>query len=205
MLHRVGMPLDIMAQRLERVARGFGARQHDHTVTRSMGQKYRRVVVRCGPLGCGGGGQRQVTRQTHDARQPLGVAQPDHQCHRTALRKARNHDAAGRYAALFLTGNQRFDGRLRLAQSGFVFALDQISAQNVVPGRHLKTTVDGDRHDGRAGKKKAHIAHTGQIELLGNRQKVSAVGTEAMHDKDGGNRVFTGLGFDNLEGHGWAG
>ena len=101
----------------------------------------------------------------------------------------------GRYAARLFALDQGVNGQLRMAQTGFVLALREVSTQNVVPGGHLIAAIDGHRHHRRVRKNKTHRTHAGQIELLGNGKEIAAISTQAVQYQHCGNRVFAGLGF----------
>ena len=70
-----------------------------------------------------------IAGQAQQAGQFFRMAQAGLQGHRTALRKAGQHDACGRNAARLFAGDQRFDLQLRRAQAGFILASRQIGAE----------------------------------------------------------------------------
>ena len=167
-----------------------------------MRQKNRYIGVGRTAFGCQCGSQRQVARQAHDAGQPLRETQAGHQGHGTALRETGNHDASGRYAALDLALDQLVHAVLGLAHSLFVLARCDIGAQNVVPGRHLVAAVDADGNHRRIREQKADRTNAGQIQLLCDRYKVTAVRAQAVQNKNRGDWLLAGLGFDNFKRHG---
>jgi hypothetical protein len=101
-----------------------------------------------------------------------------------------------RAAGGLLAGDQRLDGGLGTTQAGLVLALGQVGAHDVVPGRHPVAAIDGDRDHRRVREHEAHRADRGQVELVGDRDEVIAVGTQAVHEEDGGHGIRAGFDFD---------
>ena len=167
-----------------------------------MGHENRRLLVGGAALGHQIGRQRQIPRQRHDAGEFAGITQAGMQHHRTALGKTGQHDLFGFYAALQFALYQRLDRVRGVPYAGFVFKPLGLGAENVVPGRHDITTIQGHRNtrcmreheaDGRAG---------GQIELGHNGGKVVAVRAQAMQPDDGGSGMGAAGGLDAGQGGG---
>ena len=157
-LHGVLMSLNCVAQRLQMVTRGGGTRQQHHRVAGAMDHENRHILVGGAAPGSGFVGQRQIARHAQQAGQPVAVAQAGHQRHGAALRKAGQHDEMGRYAARLLAPYRGVNSQLRMAQTGFVLTLRQVSAQNIVLGRHLLDAIEGHRHHGCVRENKTHRA-----------------------------------------------
>src|SRR5450830_1212456 len=74
-LHGVAVPLHAIAQLGEQIARGFASGRYHHRVHAAVGHEDRGVGVGRCALSRQGVGQWQVTRQGHEACEPLGEAQ----------------------------------------------------------------------------------------------------------------------------------
>ena len=201
MFHRVVVPFHVAAQALQQVAPCRAAGQRHDAVAAPVGQKHRQAVTGRVALGCAAGGQRHVARQPGNAGQAIGMPQARAQCNRATLRKACQHDAAGRHAARHFAVDELADLLHRIAHAGFVFALDQVRAQDVVPGAHGLAAVDGDAPHRRAWHQVAHGADGSEVEFIGHGQEVGAVGTQAVQDDDAGAWRGGGVDLDGLQGH----
>ena len=166
-----------------------------------MPHKYRHLLAGKAALCRGFVRQRQVTRHANYAGQLVCMAQANHQRHGATLGKSSHYDSLGRHAACDFMRNQHLDIGLRLAQAGLVLTPTQVGCHDVIPGRHGHAAIDRHRYDRCIGEQKPHRADAGQIELFGDRQEVLPIRPQPVHDKNGRNRLFAGLGFDNLKGH----
>ncbi len=198
------MPLDLVAERLDDLARLFGAGKRHHRILHAVRHEDRRTQARFAALGAGDAGQRQVARQAQHARQFLGMAQTRLQRHRATLREAGQDDARGRDAARFFAGDQRLDLQLRCAQAAFVFAPREVGGDDVVPRAHHVAAVDRHRHRVRMREHEADARQAGQVQFAHERHEVVAVGAQAVQPDDGDGRIRGGLDFDIVQqlGHG---
>src|SRR5439155_1179675 len=142
MLHRVLVPLDAVARALEELARHLRALDGDERVVEAVRHEDRHAPVGGAGLRGEAARERQVRRERHDARQPLGVAQPRLERDRPALREARQHEARGRNAPRFLARDQLLDARLRGADARGVLAAHALQRVDVVPRAHDGAAVD---------------------------------------------------------------
>jgi hypothetical protein len=155
-------------------------------------------------LGRGVCGHRQVARQPDQPRQPAAVAQPGTQRDGATLREARQHDPLGRHAARHLALEQRVHASEAVAQAGLVFVaaegVGRAGARvDVVPRAHRVAAVDGHGPHRRARDHPAHGADGLEPHLVGKRETVSAVGTQAVQHHDGGARRGGGVQLDGLQ------
>mmetsp|Transcript_40326 Transcript_40326/g.112116 ORF Transcript_40326/g.112116 Transcript_40326/m.112116 type:complete len:310 (-) Transcript_40326:365-1294(-) len=187
------MPLDLVAQCAQCIAAGRAAGRHDDVVLRAVRQEDRQIGIGRRALSRRRAGKRQIARQAHRAGQPFGVAQRRHQRHRTALRKAHQHDALRRHAALALAVHQGRDGRLRGPQASLVLAPDEVGAEDVVPGPHHIAAVDRHRPFRRMREHIAHRPDGAQVQLATDGHEVMPVGAQAVQHDDGRARVGGGL------------
>ena len=80
-----------------------------------------------------------------------------------------------------------------------VLALDQVHAQDVVPGAHPVAVVDGHRDHRRVRKDETHGADRGQVEFLRDGHEIVAVGAQAVQHDDRGAGLRPGFGFDGFK------
>ena len=118
----------------------------------------------------------------------------DVQRHGAALRKAGDRDARSSRRRARSRLDQRAD-RLRGGVDAVeVFGGTPVDADDVVPGAHLVTVVDGHRPHRRMREHESQHGHA-VVEQFGHqRLEVVAVGAEAVHPDDGEGGI--GSGFD---------
>ncbi len=179
-LHRVAVPLHRVAQPGEKIARGFAPGRCHHRVHAAVGHEDGGVGVGGCTLGHQGVGQRQVTRQGHDAGEPLGEAQAGVQGHGAALREARQHDVLVGDATRGLVFDQLANSARRQLDAGRVLAVQQVAAHDVVPRGHDVAAVQGDRDAGRVRKDEANGRAGVQVQLGYQGGEVVAIGPEAV-------------------------
>ena len=124
------MPLDGIAEPLQRVARSLGAVERDDLVVLAVRHEDRDCAVRARGLSLHFRGQRQIRGERQNAGERLGMAQCRLQHDGAALREAGQHDLL-----TFLGANQGFDDFLRGADSRFVLGA-AAELEDVVPGAH---------------------------------------------------------------------
>jgi hypothetical protein len=92
----------------------------------------------------------------------------------------------------------------RDANAGFVLALRDLHAGDVVPGAHRHATVDRDRPHRRVRKHETQRRPGAIDELRHDRFEVMAIGAQAMQPDHGVTRIRRSFEFDGWEGH-WCG
>ena len=117
MRHRVLVPRDVVAERLQRVARrGRAVAAGSPGRARGPGRSARRRWLR--GAGSGGGGQRQVARQRRGCQASCSQwRRPRQQRQRAALREAREHDARAPRCRAPARRDQPVEAAQRLAQA----------------------------------------------------------------------------------------
>src|SRR5207244_5224812 len=112
-LHRVGVSFDRVAGGEQRAARRFSPLWTYHLIHGAVRHENRQVAIRGGGLCRKTIGHWQIRRQSDDAAQTLGMAQPCVQCDGAPLRESGDHDARRCHAARLLARDQCLDLLLR--------------------------------------------------------------------------------------------
>jgi hypothetical protein len=175
--HGVLVPLDLIAQGLERVARSPSPRERNQRVLGAVRHEDRHVAIGGVGLGGEGVGQGQVGRQREDAREALGIAQPGVERDGSALGETGQDDSMARDAPRLLPLDERLDLLLGGADAGGVLAA---IVGDVVPGPHGEAAVDGDGLHRGVREHEAHAPRRGQAELRHDGLEVVAVGAETV-------------------------
>ena len=145
-----------------------------------MGQEDRRGSVCRISLGRDHVGQRQITRERHQAGQFFSRPQAGVQRHRATLRKTGEHDVGVRNSAVVFTLDQREYCLFRFADSAVVLHAHEVGYQNVVPRSHRHPAVDRDGLDRGVWEHEPNRPSGRQAQLWHDGGEVITVRTQPM-------------------------
>ena len=200
--HRIGAPLDRVAEALEGVARSDRPVHADERVELSVGHEHRDFRVGGGALRSEGVGERKVGGEREHPGEAAGMAQGRLERDRPALREPREDDPVGGDAGPDLVLDERLDGALRRTQIVRIGDEGAAVVADVVPGPHRHAEVDGDRARRRVGEDEPG-PFPNRAELGDDGREVVTVGAEAVEPDDGGGGgAVARLVDDGGSGHG---
>ena len=126
----------------------------------------------------------EVGGQGHQARQGFVVAERGMIGDGAALGKARHYDSLAGDAPITLAIDQGGGGLDRTLELLLVDFSVHVEGQDVIPGGHDETTIDGNRYIGRVRKNKPDCQVLGQAQRRHDGFEIMARGAQAMEPDD---------------------